>query len=62
MTNTSQWDQGHLSQVQEDWWDATEEEEYEEEELLGLGFGEGGDGSRICEDDGVRVDFRTISI
>ncbi len=57
MTNSSQWDQGHLSQVQEDWWDATEEEE-----LLGLGFGEGGDGSRICEDDGVRVDFRTISI
>jgi len=30
-----------LSQVQEDWWDATEEEG-EEEELLGLGFGEGG--------------------
>jgi len=26
-----------LSQVQEDWWDATEEEE----EVLGLGFGEG---------------------
>jgi hypothetical protein len=31
-----------LSQVQEDWWDATEEEGEEEEELLGLGFGEGG--------------------
>jgi hypothetical protein len=42
VTNTSQWDQGHLSQVQEDWWDANEEEEEEEEELLGLGFGEGG--------------------
>jgi hypothetical protein len=28
-----------LSQVQEDWWDATEEEE---EEVLGLGFGEAG--------------------
>jgi hypothetical protein len=32
-----------LSQVQEDWWDASEEgEEEEEEEVLGLGFGEGG--------------------
>jgi hypothetical protein len=29
-----------LSQVQEDWWDATEDEE--EEEVLGLGFGEPG--------------------
>jgi hypothetical protein len=29
-------DQGHLSQVQEDWWDATEDEE-----VLGLGIGEG---------------------
>jgi hypothetical protein len=34
-------DQGHLSQVQEGWWDPTEEEE-EEEDVLGLGFGEGG--------------------
>jgi hypothetical protein len=28
-------DQGHLSQVQEGWWDPTEEEEEEEEEVLG---------------------------
>ncbi len=55
-------DQGHLSQVQEDWWDPTEEEEEEEEEVLGQGLEKVMDDSKICENYGVRVDFRTISI